>query len=223
MLPPPVVEAAPDDEGTQARAPLSQADLIAIGAAQEAGESEARAAREHAAEEAVGYLDGMREGARACEIVFGELLAMSPCPAGSPTEGRHDWDGECADGWNRLAWSPSQLEVDTGTRPATLCQFEIGVKDGGDDIQAVSRCDGDKEGRLEPFIATIDGPGAPADPVRRPSAGRRSANGPSPGTARLGRTHAGAGAEPQRRGPRAGSVGARPVSGGARGMARNAE
>lgn len=156
-----MVESGPDDVETDARAPLSPADLLAIEAAQEARETEARAAREHAAEEAVGYLDGMRVASLAYEAAFDELLAMPPCPAGNPAEGPHDWDGECAEAWNTLGWSPSQLEVDTGTRLATLCQYEIVVAEGGDDIQAVSRCDGDKDGQPEIFIATLDEPGAP--------------------------------------------------------------
>jgi hypothetical protein len=126
-------------------------------------EVQAKQARDEAADESLAYLNGMRIASMAFDAAFETLQAMPPCPAGNPTEGPHDWEGECTDAWDGLGWQPDFMEVDTGSRLATLCQYEIVIVDDGEGIQAIARCDGDQDGQLELFVASMEDPAAAVD------------------------------------------------------------
>lgn len=152
-------QAEPDGPSEQ----LSPADRLAIEAALQEAEVQAKQARDEAADESLAYLNGMRTASMAYDAAFKTLLEMPPCPAGNPTEGPHDWEGECTDAWDGLGWQPDSMEVDTGSRLATLCQYEIVIVDDGEGIQAIARCDGDQDGQLELFVATMEDPAAAVD------------------------------------------------------------
>lgn len=159
----PAAESAAQADPAGSSEELSPADRLAIETAMQEAEVQAKQARDEAADESMSYLNGMRIASIAFDAAFDTLLELPPCPAGNPTEGPHDWEGECTDAWDGLGWQPSPMEVDTGSRLATLCQYEIVVADDGEGIQAIARCDGDQDGQLELFVASMEDPAAAVD------------------------------------------------------------